>query len=62
VRNGTLDDPYAQLTDAMEKARELAAPFRNNTLVRIHLFKGTHFVIENRGDALNIFKPTSAID
>jgi hypothetical protein len=32
----------------MEKAKDLAAPFTRKIEVTIHLFKGDHYLIENR--------------
>ena len=56
MRKGTLDDPFAQLTDAFTKAYELAAPYSNNITINIWLYKGDHFLVENRHDAINIFR------
>lgn len=61
-RSGTYADPFAQLDDALVKARELAAPYSPNIAVTIHLFKGPHYIVENRHDALNIYIEKEAID
>lgn len=44
------------------KAKELAAPYLLNVEVTIHLFKGAHYAVENRFDALNIFMEKEAMD
>lgn len=61
-RSGTFDDPFAHIQDAFEKAKGLAAPFKNTVSIRIHLFAGDHFVIRNRFDALNIYQEREAVD
>lgn len=61
-RNGTYEDPFAQLADAFVRVRELAAPFTPNVRVTVHLFKGAHYAVENRFDALNIYVEKEAID
>ena len=55
-RDGTVvGDPFVQLTDALTKAKELAAKYKNNIHVNIHMFRGSHFVVFDRGDAYNIY-------
>lgn len=61
-RKGSYTDPFAQLPDALVRARELAAPFLKNVQVTIHMFKGDHFVVENRFDAFNIYTEKNAFD
>ncbi len=63
MRKGTFDDPFAQLTDAFIKANEFAAPYLNNVTINIWLYKGEHFLVENRRDAINIYRSnTTAYD
>ena len=50
-----IDDPFVQITDALAKAKELAAKYSNNVLVNVHMFRGDHFVVFDRGDAFNIY-------
>lgn len=61
-RSGTFDDPFAQLSDALKKAKGLASPYKNKVEVTIHLFAGDHFVVEDRRDAINIYYEKEAID
>jgi hypothetical protein len=61
-RKGSFDDPFAQLSDAIAKAKGLAAPFTKRVDITIHLFSGDHFVIENRRDALNIYQERENVD
>jgi len=61
-RKGTYNDPFATLTDALVRAREVVAPYINPVNVTIHLFAGDHFVVENRLDAMNIYSPKEATD
>ena len=45
------------------KANDFAAPFSNNVAINIWLYKGDHFLVENRQDAINIFRSnTTAFD
>ena len=62
TRSGTFEDPFAHLSDALAKAKGLAAPFKGTVFVRVHMFKGDHFVIQNRYDAFNIYQETEALD
>jgi hypothetical protein len=61
-RSGTFEDPFVHLSDALAKAKGLAAPFKKTVVVKIHMFKGDHFVIQNRYDAFNIYQETEALD
>lgn len=61
-RQGSYASPFAQLADALVRARELAAPYKQNAAVIIHLFKGDHYAVENRFDALNIYIERDAVD
>jgi len=61
-RTGTYADPFAQLTDALIRAKELVAPFKDKVEVKIHMLKGDHYIVENRYDALNIYIPKFAAD
>ena len=54
-RNGTYEDPFAQLSDALVRAEEVIAMFSNLVTVEVFLYKGEHFLLENRFDALNIY-------
>ena len=54
-RRGTFDDPFATLTDALVRAQEIIVPFYETLNVTIHLFKGDHYLLDNRFDALNIY-------
>ena len=46
-----VDKPLYQLDDALERAEEFASRFLPSVTVQvtIHLFKGDHFMLENRG-------------
>ena len=61
-RAGTYADPFAQLADALMRAKELVAPFKDKVEVNIHMLKGDHYIVENRYDALNIYIPKFAAD
>lgn len=61
-RNGTFEDPFATITDALDHALEIVAPFTDNVNVTIHLFSGDHFLLENRFDAMNIYHLKWSID
>lgn len=61
-RNGTFEDPFAHLEDALKRAKDVVAPFFDNVQVTIHMFAGDHFLIENRFDALNIYTPQDVFD
>lgn len=62
MRTGTLEDPFSQLSDALEKAKELGAPYLNTLKITVHMFKGDHFIVQERYDTMNIFHATKAID
>ena len=40
----------------------MVAPFKDSVAVTIHLFRGDHFLVENRFDALNIYTAKEAKD
>lgn len=61
-RKGTFDDPLASLQDAFIRARDIAGPYQHEKLTHIHLFKGDHYILENRFDALNIYYQKESID
>ena len=44
------------------RAKELSAPYYDTAEVTIHLFKGDHYIVENRYDAMNIYYKKEAVD
>jgi hypothetical protein len=62
ARAGTFGDPVAQLEDAFTIAQEMASNFKADHLVKVLLFKGTHYMYENRFDAMNLISPVLQMD
>ena len=46
---GTINDPYDDLMDAIERAYELAAPY-SLVSITIHLETGTHYLVRTNRD------------
>ena len=49
IPDGSIDKPFGDLFDAINKAEELAAPYYNSDIF-IYLFAGDHYLLRTKKD------------
>ena len=55
LRDGSLVTPFIDLTDALTRAQELAAPYTSTVQVNIYLTAGSHYLLRDRGDSAEAY-------